>query len=196
MKKITNQRSAADPTVFLHGNRIYLRPVKESDINNTYLSWLNDSEVTRFLDTGVFPVTFEELKAFYHSVASARNVVMFAIIEKKTKRHIGNIKLGGINWVHRFADLGILIGDKRSWGKGFGQEACRLVLEYAFDRLNLHKVILGVYANHASAIKAYTKIGFNIEGRLKDLLFYKDGYVDKLYMGVTEKVFSKHRLTE
>ena len=83
------------------------------------------------------------MAVFYQIRIDNRHVFIDAILNKKTGAHIGNIKLGDINWIHRFSELGIMIGDKRYWGKGYGEEACKLVLAYAFDRLNLNKVILG-----------------------------------------------------
>ncbi len=179
--------------VFLEGDRIMLRPLCERDINRKYLSWINDKEITKYMATGTFPTTFKELRSFYDKIAKSKTDVMFVILDKKHNLHIGNIKLGNINWVHRFADLGIMIGEKKYWGKGYGQEACRLGLGYAFDKLNLNKIILGVYASHKPAIKTYQKVGFKIEGRIKKLLNFEGNYVDKLIMGVSRSEFKKYK---
>lgn len=174
---------------FLIGRKIILRPLVEKDINRNYLTWINDPQVTKYMETGIFPTTLKELKDFYIKIKQSKSDIIFAICDKKTNKHIGNIKLGGINWIHRFADLGIMIGEKAYWSKGYGQEACRLVLEYAFKRLNLNKVILGVYETHEPAIKMYRKVGFKIEGKIKRLLNYKGQYVDKIIMGIDRKKF-------
>jgi len=134
-----------------------------------------------------------ELKNFYKKISDSKTDMMFAIIDRRTNLHIGNIKLGAINWVHRYADMGIMIGEKRCWGKGYGREACDLILEYAFRRLNLNKVILGVYSNHVRAIGMYEKVGFRIEGRIKKLLRFDGRYVDKLFMGISQRDFLKTR---
>lgn len=170
---------------------MYLRPLYKKDINARYLSWLNDRRVTRYMETGAFPVTKMELEEFYQKITKSRSNVIFAIIRKKNNLHIGNIKLGNINWVHRFADLGIMIGEKRYLAKGYGQEACRLILEYAFNGLNLNKVILGVYADHKLAIKTYKKVGFRIEGRIRRMLNLDGRYVDKIIMGILRRDFLK-----
>ena len=181
---------------FLKGKRIYLRPMRTSDINQRYLSWLNDTEVTRYVDAGFFPVTKRDLYEYYRKIKSSKTDIMFAIVENKHRKHIGNIKLGGINWIHRFADLGIMIGDKESRGKGYGTEACRLVLEYAFKRLNLNKVFLGCHSNNTAALKAYKKAGFRVEGRLKKMLNVDGKYVDKILMGILQSQFNKNALTD
>ena len=190
---MTPRKKATDRTeepAFVDGVKILLRPLCEADLNDRYLSWLNDGEVTRFMEAGMFPVTSRELREFYEKTTKSRTDVLFAIVDKETDLHIGNIKLGGINWIHRFADLGIMIGDKQYWAKGYGQEACSLLLKYAFETLNLNKVTLGVYGNHAAAIKTYEKAGFQIEGRITGLFNFQGRYVDKVIMGISQGQFA------
>jgi RimJ/RimL family protein N-acetyltransferase len=186
--KLIGRKTEAD---FLKGRRVMLRPLALRDINRRYLAWLNDQEVTAYLETGVFPTDMRELKNFYKKISNSKTDMMFAIIDKRTDLHIGNIKLGAINWVHRYADMGIMIGEKRYWGRGYGGEALGLVLGYAFKRLNLNKVILGVYSNHRRAIGMYEKAGFHIEGRIKKLLRSEGRYVDKIFMGISQRDFLK-----
>ena len=180
---------------FLKGERIFLRPMSSSDVNQRYLSWINDAQIARFIDAGFFPTTKKDLDEYYRNIKLSKSDIMFAIVENKNRKHIGNVKLGGINWVHRFADLGILIGDKACHGKGFGTEACILVLEYAFKRLNLNKVFLGCHSNNIAAIKAYKKVGFKIEGRLRKMLNVDGKYVDKVLMGILQSQFNKNPST-
>lgn len=171
------------------GNKVLLRPMAKKDINDRYLSWINDSEVTRYMETGFFPVTLKELVQYYKRMTRSKTDVLFSIIKKADGTHIGNIKLGGINWIHRFADLGIMIGDKKAWGRGYGTEACDLLLGYAFKKLNLNKIILGVCSPHAAALKAYKKAGFRIEGRLTDMLHLDGSYIDKIIMGMNSREY-------
>ena len=178
-----------DETFFLQGTKVILRPLKKEDIGKKYLAWVNDQEVVQYMDTGAFPSTLKQLRNYHDGVAASGNDLMLAIVNKKTNSHIGNIKLGGINWIHRFAHLGIMIGDKRFWGRGYGQEACALLLRHAFDRLNLNKIILGVCAKHDKAIRTYKKAGFKIEGRLKGMFNFNDRYLDKIVMGISRHDF-------
>lgn len=187
--KTSNKISSSK--AFLVGERLYLRPLLKSDITERYLSWLNDAEVMKYIETGKFPVTKKDLEEFYKKIKSSKIDIMFAIIDKEHELHIGNIKLGGINWVHRFADLGIMIGDKAYWGKGYGEEACRLLLGYAFNRLNLNKVTLGFYATNVAALKTYKKVGFKIEGKIKKLLSIDGKYVDHILMGILQSEYNK-----
>jgi RimJ/RimL family protein N-acetyltransferase len=77
-----------------------------------------------------------------------------------------------------------MIGDKHFYGKGVGTESCQLVIDYAFSRLNIRKIILAVYSNNPSAIRLYEKLGFKTEGCLKDQIFENGKYHDKLYMSL------------
>lgn len=171
-------------TPFIVGKHIYLRPLEREDLNEKYLSWLNNSEVNRYLESGIFPYTYDDLKKFYEQVTQSNDKVILAIIDKKTDQHIGNVKLGPINWVHRKATFGVLIGDSKYWGRGIGIEVTRLVVEYGFSRLNLNRIELGVYAEHETAIRSYEKIGFRIEGRFREDLFQEGKYKDRLWMGL------------
>lgn len=177
--------------VCLVGKRIYLRPLCKKYIDNRYLAWLNDREVTRFMETGIARVTRRDLEAFCEKIIKSETDEMFVIVTKRNGTHIGNIKLGDINWRHGYGNLGIMIGEKRYWGKGYTQEACRLLLDRAFNTLYLNKVTLGVYGSHVTAIKAYRKAGFKIEGRIKNLLSYEGRYVDKVIMGLSSREFNR-----
>ncbi len=174
---------------FIIGERIYLRGLDKADLEGSYFDWLNGREVTKFLDSGAFPNTMDKMEEYYRNVTSSPNNVMLAIIDKESDKHIGNIKLGTIDWITRVAPLGIMIGDKKFWGKGYGTEAIRLVLDYAFKRLNLHKVFAGVVAIHQASIKAFEKTGFEIEGKARSNCFIDGKYYDSLYLGITEEDF-------
>lgn len=169
---------------FVQGSRIYLRPLERDDLNARYLSWLNDPEVTRYLEVGTFPTTVRDLEKFYDEVTGSRNQVILAVVDKKSGQHIGNVKLGPIHWIHRCATFGIMLGDKKFWGKGTGLEATRLMVEYGFDRLNLRRIDLGVFADHNAAVRCYEKAGFKVEGRMRESLFRDGKYIDRLWMAL------------
>ena len=172
----------ADP--YAEGSLVFLRPLERTDLNERYLSWLNDPEVTRYTEVGTFPSTMADLENYYRDVVGAKNNVMLAVVDKKSGQHVGNAKLGPIQWVHRSAIFSILIGEKDLWGKGVGMEATRLMIEYGFNRLNLHRIDLGVFAEHEAAVKCYEKVGFKVEGRMREDLFQGGEYRDRLWMGL------------
>lgn len=180
---------------FARGTRVYLRPLEREDLNARYLSWLNDPEVTRYMETGTFPITAGDLGKFYDQVTGSRDQVVLAVADTKSGQHIGNVKLGPIHWVHRSATFGIMIGDKKFWGKGAGLEATRLTVEYGFNRLNLRRIDLGVFAEHDAAVRCYKKAGFKVEGRMREN-YFKDGkYVDRLWMAVLRSEYKPLKAT-
>jgi [ribosomal protein S5]-alanine N-acetyltransferase len=176
---------------FLEGEKIYLRPLEPEDLNQEYLGWLNDPKVTCFLESGIFPQTLKELEIYNKQANRSPNQLILAIIDKKSSQHVGNVKLGPIHWIHRRGTLGLLIGNPQHWGKGIGGEATRLMLGYAFSRLNLNRIDLGVYANHKRAIHLYHTIGFRIEGRFRRDVFHEGQYKDRLWMGLLRSEFGK-----
>jgi RimJ/RimL family protein N-acetyltransferase len=184
MKAVRPEKVTPIPSAFISGSQVYLRPLERSDLNEGYLSWLNDPEITRYLETGTFPSTMRDLERFFENVTGSRAEVILAIIHKKSGVHIGNVKLGPINWVHRVASFGMLIGDRKFWGQGLGEECVRLTVEYGFNKLNLHRIDLGVFAEHESAVRCYEKAGFKIEGRFREDLFQGGEYKDRLWMGL------------
>ncbi|MEW5766976.1 MAG: GNAT family protein [bacterium] len=169
---------------FIEGERIYLREVRLSDVNGDYYSWMNDNEVTQYTESRFYPYSREKIENFITKIEKEGDSVFLAIIVKEGDKHIGNIKIGPINWIHRFADVGIIIGERTCWGKGFGTEAIRLVVDYAFNKLNLHKLTAGCYVNNPSSIRAFKKAGFIEEGTRTKQYFYKGEWVDGILLGI------------
>lgn len=182
---MTDNTLAYNP--FIMGDRILLREVGPSDINEVYYHWMNDFEITQYLESRFFPNSDESLRNFVNEQSLRRDTAFLAIILKNNQRHIGNVKLGPINWIHRFASIGIVIGDKSSWRKGYATETIQLITQYAFNKLNLHKVTAGAYASNPGAIKAFEKAGFEREGILKKHYFFKGKHVDAILLGKTNE---------
>ena len=156
---------------FIDGKRIYLRDVRLSDVNESYYRWMNDPEVIKFTESRFYPVSKEALEEYVKEKQKSKDNIFLAIIYKENQKHIGNIKLGSINWIHRLADIGIIIGEKDYWGKECAAEAIRLISNYAFSALNLHKLTAGCYKGNAASGKAFEKAGFTKEGLRKAHLF-------------------------
>ncbi|HSN76312.1 MAG TPA: GNAT family protein [Anaerolineae bacterium] len=174
---------------FIDGPRLYLREVRPSDVNETYYRWMNDPEVTRYLESRFYPNSIEILQDYVAQRLGDHNNVFLAIIRKEDERHIGNIQLGPINWIHRFADVGLLIGAKDCWGQGFATEAIGMVTQYAFGKLNLQRLTAGCYANNLGSAKAFLRNGWQEEGRRKNHCFCEGRYVDVILVGITNQEF-------
>jgi RimJ/RimL family protein N-acetyltransferase len=178
---------------FLIGKKLYLRSIEDSDINEDYITWLNDYEVTRYMETGKYPSTPESIRAFIERFQEKTNDIIFAIIDKKSDQHIGNVTLNRINWIHRTADTGLMIGRKEFWGKGYALEAWRLVIDYAFKRLGLRKIIAGVLSDNVASIAVLEKLGFETEGRLRKEYFVEGEYRNAVRLGLLKEEFQKYK---
>jgi len=166
------------------GERVFLRILSASDVSEAYRSWMSDDEVVRYLECRWRSYTLEDLREFVESMNRSPRDVLFGIFERGTERHVGNIKIGNIDPIHRFADVGLLIGDRPSWGKGYGSEAIRLACRYAREELNLHKLTAGIYASNEGSRRAFLKAGFREAGLLKEHRLSAGAYVDEWLMEV------------
>ncbi len=171
---------------FLIGEKIYLRALVESDINEEYLSWINDPEVTKYMRWRAFPSTFDDLRSFVNEKKNRENILL-AIIDKEKDKHIGNILLGHIDWINRFADLAMVIGNKEYWGKGYMSEAFKLITDHAFNILNLHKLTAGTELKNEASVKFFKKIGWVEEAILKDHLLYNGKFHDSVLFAIFNK---------
>lgn len=177
-------KESRDYHYLLEGERIYLREVRLSDVNDNYYKWMNDIKVTQYLESRFYPNSMESLQEYVKSKQENPDEVFWAIIVKKDDTHIGNVKLGPIDWIHRLGDIGILIGDKNCWGKGYASEVIDIIVQYGFKTLNLHKLTAGNYSTNRGATKIFEKSGFKIEGILKQHCFCNGEYVDVVLLGL------------
>lgn len=180
-----------DNMEIIDGINIYLRKLTLDDCNDEYLSWMNDYDVVKYLESRFSKHSINSLKDFVSSVNNSDNNVIFAIIDKFSNKHIGNIKLGNINKAHNFADIGIIIGDKNYWGKGIATEAIKLVCNYAFNEVNLRKVIAGAYDVNIGSIKAFEKNGFKKAYVKKSSYFFENNYIDAIYLELYNENFKE-----
>ena len=175
----------------LVGSKFSLIPFKEEHISDTYIGWLNNPEVNRFLEVRFVHQTRETVLAYVRSFYGDLEKYMWGIYPNSTSDLIGTITLYDINRHHGRGVIGLMIGEKEYWGKGCGTEAIKLVVDYAFQRLNLHKVWAGVVAVNQGSVEAFQKAGFEIEGKMKSHVCIDDEYYDSLYLGVIRESFLK-----
>ena len=172
---------------FIEGDRVYLREVRPTDVNENYYRWMNNPEVTQFLESRFQPNSLEKLREYVDQKLADPDNLFLAIVSKKGDRHIGNVKLGPISWAHRTAEIGILVGEKDCWGKGYATEVIRLVSEFAFRTLNLEKLTAGCYKGNQGSVKAFLKAGFSQEGVRKSQFFSEGNRVDNILLGLVRK---------
>ena len=154
----------------LQGDRLRLRPLASTDLRRC-VKWFSDPQIIHFLGRNS-PVTLPEEERWFRDYERRTDEQIFAI--EAEGLHIGNIGLHKIDRVHRKADVGIVIGEPTFWSKGYGTEAMRTALLYAFGPLSLNKVSLDVLEYNTRAIRIYERLGFNREGVHREDI-YKDG---------------------
>jgi len=180
-----------DSSYYLSTTDIYLRALTREDATDEYCTWLNDNEVNQYLETRYLPTSKADVLHFIESKIGNKAEPIFAICDKKSNQHIGNIKLGPICPYHRHAQVSLLIGNKNFWGKGIATQAISLIGHYAFNILNLNKLLAGAYAVNVGSIKAFEKCGFIIEGRSEDYYLCQGENVALVYLGLSKKHYSK-----
>lgn len=172
----------------LISKRLILRPIEKEDLEEIR-NWKNDPEIKRSLGGFSFGFSKKDIVDWYKG--NKKNDYRWSITIKKTKRLIGFTGIYNIDNVNRNAEFGILIGDKKSYGKNYASEVTNTVLEYCFNELNLNKVYLEVLADNIPAIKVYKKNNFRIEGKLRKHI-YRDGkYIDYYIMGILIHEYKK-----
>jgi RimJ/RimL family protein N-acetyltransferase len=148
-----------------------------------YYRWINDFEVTRYYLDTPRPQALEERAAWYERLSAGDPYnIDFLIYELATMRPIGRVGLEDISYQHQRASLGILIGEKDCWGKGYGTEATRLALDYGFRLLGLHNIMLSVSSAHTAAVRAYTRAGFRVIGARRECRRDGDAVLDSVFM--------------
>ncbi|UCB51702.1 MAG: GNAT family N-acetyltransferase [Candidatus Zixiibacteriota bacterium] len=174
----------------IEGKKVRIRAIEKTDIDEI-MKWVNDREVMDNLIMR-YPVSrYQEEKWIEKALddPNPRNKV-FAL-ETKDGVYLGGIGLHRIDWENRSAEVGIVIGNKEYWNKGYGSDSMMTLLEFAFDRMNLHRVYLKVYDFNLRGIKSYEKCGFRREGVLRHDLYVNGEYHDSIIMGILRDEFKK-----
>lgn len=177
-------------SVFLEGRDIFLGALSRKEKLEGYADWINDQETTLFMGSGRFPVDNEELKDYIKTYRNSKDGMILGIFLKRSSRHIGNITLHQVDWRNRNAEVGVIIGDRRVHGKGYATEAIRLVAEHAFNKLNLRKLYAGMIKGNEASKRAFEKVGFKVEGILKEHFYLNDKYLDCYRMGLLKNEYA------
>jgi RimJ/RimL family protein N-acetyltransferase len=158
---------SAAPIVNIDGDRVALGPMRRENIS-LYLRWINDFGTTRMLGLPPRPMTLEQETAWYDQAAVSDERYNFTIYERASGRAIGNCGLHEVDLANRRTVVGIMIGEPEARGRGYGTEAMRLLLDYAFTILGMHSVMLTVFEYNQAALRCYQKVGFREIGRRRE----------------------------
>lgn len=170
----------------LSAEKVFLCPTSDTYVDK-FVEWVNDIEAmfgTRVLAMNINYKKEEEIlnklsKSEYH----------FTIFETYSKNLIGSISLNEFSNVHKTGELGIIIGDKSAWGKGYGYEAMNLFLDYVFNVVNMHKISLSVCEFNVPAYNLYKKVGFKDCGRLREEIMILGKRYDLVFMDILSSEF-------
>lgn len=178
----------------LLGERVYLRLMEESDVPYK-VNWINDSKVRRTLNFD-FPVSEVATKKWLHKVSALDNRKDFIVCLKTNNVPIGYGGLLNIDRRNSKAESYMAIGNKEYWGKGYAKEIRKIILEYAFIELGLNRIYSYVWSENVKMISLNKKIGFQIEGTLKQDVFSHGEYRDRVIMGITSNKYLNNKYLE
>lgn len=163
---------------YFESERLLLQELEERHIDERYLSWFQDEEVTRFLEAK--NLTRQEVIDHLRYGKDTNTYFMYAIISKESSMHIGNLKVGPIRWKHKVSDLVTVIGDRNYWGRGLATEAIKMGSRIAFEIHDMRKLSAGIYSENLASIKCYTKAGWIIEASLQGELMLNGRALDRI----------------
>ena len=181
--------------VKLQGKRVNLCPLDEKDLH-IFHKWITDLEVTKTTvsSSKIFTVV-DELQWLKDAKSKTKEGTSFTLaILTKQAQLIGISTLRNTEDVNRKAEFGIVIGEKAYWSKGYGREATTLMLDFAFNVLNLHSVSLGVYSYNMRALRAYQAVGFTKTGLLREAHFWGGTYYDIIQMDILAHEFKNSKI--
>ena len=158
----------------IEGDKVLLKPFSLKFVNDNYLAWMNDKEVTKFIYKAKDHISLNDLTLFANKMVKSDYDYFFAILIKKTQLHVGNVRLGPVDFNLMISKFGIMIGDKNLHNQGIGTEVMELIKEFSFNYLNLRQISFPVVKEHSQAMKLYSKTKFKCLGNLKET-FNKNG---------------------
>jgi len=175
--------------MLFESSRVKLRKMTKED-TELYHKWRNDVEVMHSTNPSLDVYPMEETKDFVdHVILGTHAGKSYIMVEKGKESPIGIVSLINIDYKNRNAECIIDIGEKEYWGKGYGSEGLKLLLDYAFYEMNLHRVYLKVFSFNDKAISLYNKIGFIQEGSSRQSLFRDGTWYDIIHMGILQNEY-------
>ncbi|MCD4828055.1 MAG: GNAT family N-acetyltransferase [Candidatus Cloacimonetes bacterium] len=171
----------------LIGEKVFLSPINPGDAEK-FTTWLNDLEVTQFLTISHRIYSLVKEQAYLDNKARS-DAYAFSILDDESKKLIGVCELFDVNWINGTAELGIFIGDKNFWGRGFGRDAITLLLDFGFNLLNLRNIMLWTDSFNPRGIKCYTSCGFQEVGLRRNARTIAGETHDMLMMDITNDDF-------
>jgi len=163
---------------------VKLRPLEVED-GKEFHHWASDREVTQFsISSYAYPQSRADISTWLSNINSSSKTVSLGVCCIETGKLIGYAGIASISALNRCGEFFILIGEKEYWGKGIGTEVTKLITEYGFNTLGLHRIELTAFASNPSAIRAYEKAGYKHEGVKRQSGYRHGKFVDKVQMAI------------
>ncbi len=167
--------------LILKGVQIYLRPICDADTDRV-VKWRNDKNVVKNFIYRI-PISREAHLDWLKNKVEQGNVHQFVICRNADEIPLGSVYLQNFEEEHKKAEEGIFLGEEQAYGKGIGTEAAKLILKYAFEQLQLHKVVARVLAYNQASVRMHEKAGYVREAYFREELFLDGKYEDLIFFG-------------
>ena len=176
------------------GELVHLSAMDADEISKSFSRWSRDTEFRRLLDSGAArTISPKDAKKWLEKELDEQSINQhwFSIRKLDDDTLLGDIDLYVDNWPARDTYVGLGIGERDFWGKGYGTDAMKVILRYAFIEVNMNRVTLTVFEYNPRAIRSYEKAGFRHEGRVRGRLNKEGRRWDMLYMGILREEWMK-----
>ena len=176
---------------YIVGKSIYLRHPTLDDVEGVWHEWLSDPELTKYLSERYWPNSIESQREFFNSLQTSKNRLVLAVCDVKTDKHIGITSLNNINWVHGFAEIALIIGDKNYQSGLNAIETTSLLLKIAFTKLNLKNLLSKYISGHPITPLLLKRFGFREAGKLTNYLEIDNVMRDEVFNQLSRKEWLK-----
>lgn len=195
LKSKENQIKSVNVDVLIEGRTVVLRPLTENEINEKYLSWLNDPETNQFLETRYRKQTLADIGNYINKLRSSSGCEIFGVFSKKNDIHVGNVTIIQFNPNNQgVATYGIMMGDERALISGLGAEAEALIVEFLFRHAEIRKVKAGCHSQNVKSWRLIESLGLKREAVLRQEAVLPSGKIcDVYYYGVLKKEWMEHK---
>lgn len=175
----------------IYSKKVILRNIHASDANSQYVEWLKDKSINRYIDARFTDWNTDKVCNYVNYCLESENILLLAIVFES--RHIGNLKIEISNSINKIISISILIGTKVFWGHGLGTDSILAATEYSFRTLKAEKIIANMYQENIGSLKAFTHVGFQLEGIFRDHCFLENNTrTNLLQVGYTRSDWSKN----
>ena len=172
---------------------VVLKELTIENASDEYFSWLNDPNVNKYLESRHRKHDQQECSAFIGECSKREDVILLGIFLEGEDRHIGNVKIGPIDSVNSFAEIGLLIGERSMWGRGIGTHVIKEAIEYARSIAGIRTLCATVCEPNTGSRRAFEKAGFSQTGRIPNRWRFEEGrFIDDIVYTCDTKIFASN----